>query len=180
MNAVLADQHELIFGIGPTGTGKTHLALAAGLALLAAGKVQQLVITRPLVLWEGEAMTAARRADLVDGRLELVPVGRLRGRTFNNSFILVDEAQNLLPHQMRMVLTRLGRDSRLVILGDPEQVGLRGDELPGLPDILRRLEGSNLALVQEFRRSEIVRNPLVAQIEALYADGTAMPTRRAA
>lgn len=206
MNAVLADQHELIFGIGPTGTGKTHLALAAGLALLAAGKVQQLVITRPLVLWEGEAMTAARRADLVDegqltavedelhqlvghegarrliadGKLELVPLGRLRGRTFNNSFILVDEAQNLLPHQMRMVLTRLGRDSRLVILGDPEQVDLRGDELPGLPDILRRLEGSNLALVQEFRRSEIVRNPLVAEIEALYADGTAMPTRRAA
>jgi phosphate starvation-inducible PhoH-like protein len=206
MNAMLADRHELIFGIGPTGTGKTHLALAAGLALLATGKVQHLVITRPSVLWEGETMTATRRADIVDagqltavedelhqlvgyegsrrlivdGQLELVPLGCLRGRTFNNSFILVDEAQNLLAHQMRMVLTRLGRDSRLVMLGDPDQVDLLGDELSGLPDILRRLEGSDLALVHQFRRGEIVRNPLVAEIEALYDDGTAMPIRRAA
>jgi len=205
MNAMLADQHGLIFGIGPTGTGKTHLALAAGLDLLATGKVQHLVITRPSVLWEGEPMTATRRADIIDegqltavedelhqlvgfegsrrliaeGKLELVPLGCLRGRTFNNSFILVDEAQNLLAHQMRMVLTRLGRDSRLVMLGDPDQIDLHGDELSGLPDILRRLEGSDLAIVQQFRRSEIVRNPLVIELEALYDDGTAMPIRHA-
>ena len=206
MNALLEDGHELLFGIGPTGTGKTHLALAAGLALLAAGKVQHLVVTRPIVLWEGEIMTAPRRADLVDegqltavedelqslighqahrrlvteGKLELVPLGCLRGRTFNNSFILVDEAQNLLVHQMRMVLTRLGHASRMVILGDPGQIDLHGDELSGLPDILGRLHGRNLALVHEFRREEIVRNPLVAEIESLYVEGTSMPARRAA
>ena len=206
MNAMLCDQHELVFGIGPTGTGKTHLALAAGLALLAEGKVHNLVITRPLVLWAGETMTAPRRADIVnegqltavedelhqllgveasrrliaDGKLELVPLGCLRGRTFNDSFILVDEAQNLLAHQMRMVLTRLGRDSRLVLLGDPDQIDLHGDELSGLPDILGKLEGRDLALVHHFGRGEIVRNPLVAEIEALYSDGTAMPSRHAA
>jgi len=206
MNALLKDGHELLFGIGPTGTGKTHLALAAGLALLAAGKVQHLVVTRPIILWEGENMTASRRANLVDegqltaiedelqnligheahrrlvteGKLEIVPLGYLRGRTFNNSFILVDEAQNLLTHQMRMVLTRLGRSSRMVILGDPGQIDLHGDELSGLTDILGRLRGRNLALVHEFRREEIVRNALVAEIESLYSEGTSMPPRRAA
>lgn len=206
MNTLLSDQHQLVFGIGPTGTGKTHLALAAALDLLASDRVQHLIVTRPLVLWEGEVMTAPRRADIVnegqltavedelhgligyeatrqlvaEGKLELVPLGCLRGRTFNNSFILVDEAQNLLAHQMRMVLTRIGRDSRLVVLGDPEQIDLHGDELSGLPDILQRLQGSDIAVVHEFRRREIVRNSLVAEIEALYADGTAMPDRRAA
>ena len=206
MNAILEDEHKLLFGVGPTGTGKTHLALAAGLSLLAGGKVQHLIITRPLTLWEGEPMTAPRRANIVDegqltavedelhqligyeasrrliaeGKLELVPIGCLRGRTFNNSFILVDEAQNLVPHQMRMVLTRLGHASRMVVLGDPEQIDLHGDELSGLPDILRRLEGRQLALVHQFRRNEIVRNPLVAEIESLYADESDMALGRAA
>lgn len=206
MNALLADPHQLILGIGPTGTGKTHLAIAAGLGLLAAGTVQHLVITRPLVLWEGEVMTAPRRADIVnegqltaiedelheligyeasqrliaEGKLELIPLGCLRGRSFNQSYIVVDEAQNLLSHQMRMVLTRLGRGSRMVVLGDPEQIDLHGDELSGLPDILQRLEDRDLALVHQFRRSEIVRNPLVAEIEALFDEGTTMPARRAA
>ncbi len=206
MNALLDDPHQLILGIGPTGTGKTHLAIAAGLSLLAAGKVQHLIVTRPLVLWEGEVMTAPRRADIVnegqftaiddelhdligyeasqrliaEGRLELVPLGCLRGRTFNQSYIVVDEAQNLLSHQMRMVLTRLGRGSRMVVLGDPEQIDLHGDELSGLPDFLHRLEGGDLALVHRFRRSEIVRNPLVADIEALFDDDAGMPAQRAA
>lgn len=195
LHACLHDPHPLVFGIGPTGTGKTHLALAAGLGLLAEGAFQHLVLTRPQVLWQGEIMTAPRRAQLNDegqltpiedelnsligyqatrrlvseGKLEIAPIGSLRGRTFNQSFIVVDEAQNLLIPQMRMVLTRLGRESKMVLIGDPEQVDLRGDELSGLPHVLELISGRDLARVHRFAQGEIIRNPLVAELEALYA-----------
>jgi phosphate starvation-inducible PhoH-like protein len=194
LDVILSNRHALTFGVGPTGTGKTHLALAAALCLLAREAVQHIVITRPHVLWEGEVVTAARRADIVDegqltpiddelyaligreaagrlksqGRLEIVPLGCLRGRTFNDSIILVDEAQNLLIPQMRMVLTRLGRNSRMIIIGDPEQTDLHGLELSGLPQVLRMIEGRGFSTVHKFQHQEIVRNPVVAELEALY------------
>jgi phosphate starvation-inducible PhoH-like protein len=206
LNAILYGTQALTFGVGSTGTGKTHLALAAGLSLLESGTVPHLVITRPHVIWEGETMTAERRADVADegqltpiedelysfigadsvrrlkgeGRLEIVPLGRLRGRTFNESMILVDDAQNLLAHQMRMVLTRLGHDSRIVITGDPASTDLRSAEESGLPHVLRLMAEQDFALIHSFRKSEIVRNPVVAAIEALYErdPGTETPMGR--
>lgn len=195
MSAMLNDPHHLVFGIGPTGTGKTHLALAAGLSLLASGVVKHLVVTRPHVLWEGEVMTGPKRAEILNegqltpiedelhsligkeaterliasAQLEIVPLGCLRGRTFNESFILVDESQNLTVHNMRMAVTRIGRDSRMVVLGDPEQVDLHGDELSGLPHLLKLIRSRDIALVHHFRRREIIRDPLVMELEALYS-----------
>lgn len=196
MNAILHGEHDLIFGIGPTGTGKTHLAIAAGLSLLAEGRVKQMVITRPHLLWEGEAMTAPLRAEITnegqltsiedelhaligheatkrlfaEGKIEITPLGWLRGRTFNESFIVIDEAQNLISKHMRMAVTRIGRGSRMVVAGDPQQIDLHGDELSGLPELLQLISGTDLARVHHFERREIIRNKLVAQLEALYAE----------
>jgi phosphate starvation-inducible PhoH-like protein len=195
MDALLFDPHSMILGLGPTGTGKTHLALAAGLSLLAENSVKHIVITRPHTLFEGEIMTAPLRAELLDrgqltpiedelyallghehtkhlfaeGKIEIAPLGFLRGRTFNESFILIDDAQNLTVSEMRMVVTRVGQASRIVLVGDPDQIGLHGDELSGLPDLLELIEGRDLALIHHFERREIIRNRLVAQLEALYA-----------
>ena len=194
MNSMLHGDHDLIFGVGPTGTGKTHLALAAGLSLLAEERVRRLVVTCPHVLFEGEVMTAPLRAEILNdgqltpmedelhalighdqtrrlieqGKIEIAPLGGLRGRTFNDSFIVVDEAQNMTVKSMRMAVTRLGQGSRMVVTGDPQQIDLHGDELSGLTDLLERISGTDLALVHTFERREIVRNPLVVGLEALY------------
>jgi phosphate starvation-inducible protein PhoH and related proteins len=195
VNSILFGVYPLTFGVGPTGTGKTHLALAAGLTLLARDCVQKVVITRPHILWEGEIMTAPRRADIVDegqltpiedelnalighesarrlkseGRLEIVRLGCLRGRTFNGSVILVDDAQNILIPQMRMLLTRLGRNSRFIITGDSQETDLHGLELSGLQHVLTMVSGRDFAWIHRFEQSEIIRNPVVAEIEGLYA-----------
>ncbi len=173
LNAMLHEERDLIFGIGPTGTGKTHLAIAAGLSLLAEERVRKIVITRPYVLFEGEVVTAPLRAEIrnegqltpiedelnlligheqttrlfQEGKLEITPLGWLRGRTFNESFIIVDEAQNLTSRHMRMAVTRIGQGSRMVITGDPEQIDLHGDELSGLPELLQLVSGTDLAMV---------------------------------
>ncbi|MDP1632829.1 MAG: PhoH family protein [Caulobacter sp.] len=205
MNAMLHADRSLIFGVGPTGTGKTHLAVAAGLSLLAEGRFKHLVITRPHVLMEGEVMTPALRAEtgpddqltavedalhelighealkrLMDsGQIEITPLGRMRGRTFNDSFIIVDEAQNMTVRKMRMVVTRIGRNARMVITGDHAQVDLPGDEPSGLAHLLGLVEGTDLALVHTFDRRQIIRNDLVARLETLYA-GEETPGLRAA
>ena len=148
MNAMLSSDRPLIFGVGPTGTGKTHLAIAAGLNLVADKRVRSMVVTRPRGMLDGDVMTPALRAETVydeqltpiedalhdlvgrdetrrqmeHGLLEITPLGRMRGRSFNESFILIDEAQNMARKMMRMALTRLGRNSRMVVTGDPAQV----------------------------------------------------------
>lgn len=195
LNAMLFSQQSLIFGLGPTGTGKTHLAIVAGLALVADEKFKSLVITRPHVLMEGEVMTPSLRAETIydeqfapiedelrelispeeirrltdQGRIEIAPLGRMRGRTFNESFIIVDEAQNLSVKKMRMAVTRLGRGSRMVITGDMAQTDLPQGEASGLPHLLNLISGTDLALVHQFSLSQIIRNDLVARLEALYA-----------
>lgn len=195
MNALLNAQHALILGVGATGTGKTHLAIAAGLNALARGKVKMLVATRPHVLFEGESVTASIRAETSDDdqlapledelvsllghedvrklkereQLLLTPLGRMRGRTFNEAFIVIDEAQNLTVRKMRMAVTRMGRGSRMVITGDPTQVDLHEDEPSGLAHLLGLVRGSDIALVHEFERPNIIRNDVVARLEALYA-----------
>jgi phosphate starvation-inducible protein PhoH and related proteins len=93
----------------------------------------------------------------------------MRGRTFNQSFIVVDEAQNMTVRKMRMAVTRLGRASRMVVTGDPAQHDLPSGEPSGLTHILRLIGGTDLALVHQFQNLEIIRNDLVASIEALYS-----------
>ena len=196
MNTLLASDRSLLFGVGPTGTGKTHLAIAAGLSLLAEGRIKHLVMTRPRVMLEGEAMTAALRAETAydeqltpiedelrqlighdeirqlteRGMIEVMPLGRMRGRTFNDSMLLVDEAQNMTVGKMRMAATRIGRNGRLVVTGDPAQVDLAGgDEVSGLTPLLKLVAGTDLASVHRFEAYQIIRNPVVAQLEALYS-----------
>lgn len=153
MNAMLSGHRSLIFGVGPTGTGKTHLAIAAGLNQVAESRFKTLVITRPRVRLEGEIMTpelhaetayneqltpiedelyaligrADTRRQIDQGLIEIMPLGRMRGRTFNETFVVVDEAQNMTVRKMRMAVTRLGRGSRMVVTGDPVQNDLPGD-----------------------------------------------------
>ncbi len=206
MNAMLFSDRPLIFGIGPTGTGKTHLAIAAGLNLIADKHFKSMVVTRPRGMLEGDIMTAALRAETVydeqltpiedelreligrdetkrlieHGLLEITPLGRMRGRSFNECFILVDEAQNMGKKMMRMALTRLGRGSRMVVTGDPAQVALSGDEPSGLPHILKHIVGTDIALVHQFQNHQIIRNATVAKIEAIYSSEDEPEIRAAA
>lgn len=195
MEALLHGESPLVFGVGPTGTGKTHLAIAAGLNLVAEGRFKSLVLTRPHVLLEGEVMTPVSRAEtgaddqltpledvlqelighdelqrrLEHGQIQILPLGRLRGRTFNEAFIVLDEAQNMTVKKMRMAVTRLGRGSRMAIIGDPAQIDLAADEPSGLAHLMKLLAGADLAETCRFELSEIIRNDAVARIEALYA-----------
>ncbi len=195
MRALRDPSQQLIIGIGPTGTGKTHLAIAAALNQLAEEKVKHIVITRPHVVMEGEVLTPAMRqelesdsqfdffsdilrdligyqrfAQLVEQRkLELVPLGHIRGRTFNDTFIILDEAQNMTVRKMRMAVTRIGRASRMVVTGDPTHVDLRGDEPSGLVHLLNLLEGTEIARIHRFESTQIIRNNLVARLEELYS-----------
>jgi len=202
MSALLAKAPPVIIGAGPTGTGKTHLALAAGLNLLEDGKYRHLIIARPHVFERGEVVTAQTRADTAyDGqfaaiedeltdlvgpeelqrlkearRLEILPVGRMRGRTFQNAYVIVDEAQNMNIQRTRMAVTRLGQNSRIVLTGDPSHVELKDEGPSGLAHLIDLVEGSDIARVFHFSAAQIVRDPVVATLEALYAqDNTSGP-----
>ncbi|MDR3509803.1 MAG: PhoH family protein [Caulobacteraceae bacterium] len=194
METLLHGDHALIFGVGPTGTGKTHLAVAAGLTGVAEARFKCLVITRPRVMLEGEVMTASLRAetaydeqltpiedvlhDLIGhdeirrmtehGLIRILPLGALRGRTFNNSFIILDEAQNMTVRKMRMAVTRMGAGSRMVVTGDLRQVDLPEGEVSGLSHLLQLISGTDVAAVHQFQTQQIIRNEIVAQLEALY------------
>jgi len=195
MNAILHAEHALTFGIGPTGTGKTHLAVAAGLNHVAESRFKSMIITKPHVRMEGEILTPETRADVAYddqfapiedvlhdlaghdevrrlsnlGMVEVMPLGRLRGRTFNETFIVIDEAQNMTVRKMRMAVTRVGRASRMVITGDPTQHDLPPGEISGLGHLLHLIEGSDLAFVHQFQTEEVIRTDLVARLEALYS-----------
>jgi phosphate starvation-inducible PhoH-like protein len=195
MQALLSKDKTLIIGTGPAGTGKTNLAIAAGLNELASGHVKHIIITKPHVVMEGEIVTLATRQEfefdqqfevfddvlrdlighhetnrLVEQRmLEIMPLGRMRGRTFKESFIVVDEAQNMTIRKMRMVVTRIGQGSRIVMTGDPTQVDLRGDKPSGLVHLLGLIQGTDLATVHHFERQQIIRNKIVARLEELYS-----------
>jgi phosphate starvation-inducible protein PhoH and related proteins len=195
ITTILHGGRSLIFGVGPTGTGKTHLAIAAGLNLVAESRFKSMLISRPRLRMEGEALTPELRAETVydeqltpiedvlrdligheesrhlaeQGLIEIIPLGRMRGRTFNETFILIDEAQNMTVRKMRMAVTRLGRTSRMVITGDPSQDDLPAGETSGLSHLLDLVDGTELAYVHQFQKQEIIRNELVARIEELYS-----------
>lgn len=206
MNIMLFDHRSLIFGVGPTGTGKTHLAIAAGLNHVTESRFKSLVITRPHVRLEGEVMTPQLRAETAfdtqltpiedelhaligredtrrltaQGLIEIIPLGRLRGRTFNETFVVVDEAQNMTVPNMRMAVTRLGRGSCMVVTGDPVQNDLPSGETSGLTHLLGMIAGTDLAVVHRFQNIEIIRNDLVARLETLYSREDGADVRAAA
>lgn len=195
MQTLLSKGGQLILGIGPTGTGKTHLAIAAALHKLSIGHVKHIVITRPHVVMEGEIVTQASRNELESDdqfeffedilrdligyqefnrlisqrMLELTPLGHMRGRTFNDTFIIVDEAQNMTIRKMRMAVTRIGQGSRMVVTGNPDQIDLRGEETSGLVNLLGLVQGTDVASVHHFEKNQIIRTNIVAQLEELYA-----------
>ncbi|KCZ55736.1 phosphate starvation protein PhoH [Hyphomonas beringensis] len=185
----------MIFGVGPAGTGKTFLAVAAGVSELLTGARQRLIVTRPAVeageklgflpgtleekvdpymlpIWDslrelmGQEQMERRMAR---GEIEVAPLAFMRGRTLKNAFVIVDEAQNTTIPQMKMVLTRLGRDSRMVITGDPGQVDLPGHQPSGMKhalQILGDIEGVN---VHTLTAADVVRHGLVSRIIDAYA-----------
>ena len=197
-------EHDLLFGLGPAGTGKTFLAVAHGVFLLLSGKVDRLIVTRPAVeagerlgflpgdLTEKvdpymapgwEALTQLMGADQLrrrrdKGEIEVAPIAFMRGRTLAHAFVIVDEAQNTSRLQMKMVLTRLGEGARMAVTGDPGQVDLLNPRDSGLAHAVSILEGAKGVGVVRFVSSDVVRHPLVERIVNAYdADAASHPPR---
>lgn len=187
-------EHEVVFGIGAAGTGKTYLAMAQALQLLREKAVQRIVLTRPAVE-AGEALgflpgdlkekvlpylrplydalyelIETDEADrLVErGIVEIAPLAYMRGRTLKNSFVILDEAQNTTSEQMFMFLTRLGEGSRCAVTGDPTQVDLRRNVTSGLAEAVRILQGVEGIEVVQFEPTDVVRLPVVRRIIEAY------------
>ncbi len=191
----LLARHEMVFGVGPAGTGKTYLAVAQGVALLLAQKVDRIVLSRPAVeagerlgflpgdmkekvdpylrpLYDAlhdmlPADQVARR--IASGEIEIAPLAFMRGRTLHHSYCILDEAQNTTAAQMKMFLTRMGEGSRMVVTGDPTQVDLPAGTRSGLVEGLSILENVPGIGVCRFMEGDVVRHPLVARIVAAYA-----------
>ncbi len=186
---------DLTFCIGPAGTGKTYLAMAAAAAALKAGEVSRLVLSRPIVeAGESLGFLPGDMFDKVDpylrplhdalhdiigpertrrltehGTIEVVPLAYMRGRTINDAFIILDEAQNCTPMQMKMFLTRMGLGSRMAVTGDITQSDLPETQLSGLRHALQVLDGIAGARVCRLTQHDIVRHDLVQRIVLAYA-----------
>ncbi|MDH3328103.1 MAG: PhoH family protein [Desulfobulbaceae bacterium] len=187
-------KNDIVFGIGPAGTGKTYLAVAMAVSALASERVRSIILTRPAVeageklgflpgdmaqkvdpylrpLTDAlnDMLGQERTQELVErGIIEIAPLAFMRGRTLNNAFIILDEAQNTTREQMKMFLTRIGFDSRAVITGDVTQIDLPGSTKSGLVEaqhILKNINGINFSF---FSKSDVVRHPLVQEIIRAY------------
>ena len=193
--------HDVSFGIGPAGTGKTYRAVAGAVVGLERSSVQRIVLTRPAVeagerlgflpgdlaqkvdpylrplydalydLMGFERVTAA----FEKGTLEIAPLAFMRGRTLNHAFVILDEAQNTTPEQMKMFLTRIGFGSRAVITGDVSQIDLPRGSTSGLVDAERVLDGVRGIAFSRFTAADVVRHPLVARIVEAYDAAKAKP-----
>jgi len=190
------ENHDLIFGVGPAGTGKTYLAAVAAVSALQSGKFERIILTRPAVeageslgflpgdlqqkidpylrpLYDAmnEMIGAEKVPQLMErGIIEVAPLAYMRGRTLSNSFIIVDEAQNTTAAQMKMVLTRLGFKSRMVVTGDITQIDLPRHQKSGLIIAMNILQGVQGVSFNLFDKSDVVRHPLVHNIIAAYED----------
>jgi phosphate starvation-inducible PhoH-like protein len=189
-------QHDVIFGLGPAGTGKTYLAMAMAVSALREEKISRIILTRPAVE-AGEALgflpgdlyekiTPYLRPlydalhDMLPAEdiqkymernvIEIAPLAYMRGRTLNNAFIVLDEAQNTTQEQMFMFLTRLGLNSKAVITGDETQTDLPHHKQSGLIEAHRALKNVNGIALVEFTRKDVVRHPLVQRIIAAYEE----------
>jgi len=185
---------ELVFGLGPAGTGKTFLAVAHGAGMLLRGEVDRLIVSRPAVeagerlgflpgdlsekvdpymapVWE--ALTDILGVDQLrrrreKGEIELAPIAFMRGRTLAHAFVIVDEAQNCSRLQMKMVLTRLGEGAHMVVTGDPSQVDLPRVDDSGLAHAVGLLDGVEGVGVSRFTAGDVVRHPMVERIVRAY------------
>ncbi|MCG8684864.1 MAG: PhoH family protein [Desulfobacterales bacterium] len=187
-------KNDILFGIGPAGTGKTYLAMAMAVAAFAKGDVQKIILTRPAVE-AGEALGflpgdltekinpylrplydalydmldfEKARAYIEQELIEIAPIAFMRGRTLNNAFIILDEAQNTTSEQMKMFLTRIGYGSKAIVTGDITQIDLPGGKRSGLVEakkILKRIKGISFI---EFSKEDVVRHRLVSDIIDAY------------
>lgn len=186
---------DVIFALGPAGTGKTYVAVAQAVSQLITGSVQRLILSRPAVeagerlgflpgdmkekvdpylrplydaLYDCMPPEQVERR-IASGEIEIAPLAFMRGRTLADSFIILDEAQNTTAAQMKMFLTRFGQNSRMVICGDPKQVDIPGGvAMSGLADAVRRLEGIEGIAVTRFTTADVVRHPIVGRIVEAY------------
>ena len=187
-------EHELVVGTGPAGTGKTYLAVAAAAAMLVDGQVDRIILSRPAVeAGESLGFLPGDMRDKVDpylrplydalydmlpgqqvtrslesGEIEIAPLAFMRGRTLSNSFVILDESQNATPMQMKMFLTRMGENSRMVITGDPSQVDLPFGAKSGLKDALEILPKIKGVEIVNFTEEDVVRHDLVTRIVKAY------------
>jgi phosphate starvation-inducible PhoH-like protein len=192
MHALARD--EIIFALGPAGTGKTYLAVAQAVSQLITGSIDRLILSRPAVeagerlgflpgdmkekvdpylrpLYDAlydtlPAEQVERR--IASGEIEIAPIAFMRGRTLANAFIILDEAQNTTPAQMKMFLTRFGEGSRMVVCGDPRQVDLPDITKSGLADAVGKLSDVGGISVIRFNAADVVRHPIVGKIVQAY------------
>jgi phosphate starvation-inducible protein PhoH and related proteins len=193
--------HDVIFALGPAGTGKTYLAVAQAVAQLITGSVDRLVLSRPAVeagerlgflpgdmkekvdpylrpLYDAlydclPAEQVERR--IASGEIEIAPIAFMRGRTLANAFVILDEAQNTTPSQMKMFLTRFGENSRMVVCGDPRQIDLPDPSKSGLADAVSKLEGIQGIATVRFGVADVVRHPIVGRIVEAYEGPDSAP-----
>ncbi len=192
------EQRDLVFALGPAGTGKTYLAVAAAVSFMRQRRIERIILSRPAVeagerlgflpgdlkekvdpylrplydalqdmLPEGKLQTRIEQ-----GQIEIAPLAFMRGRTLSHSFVILDEAQNTTPSQMKMFLTRLGEGSRMVVTGDPTQIDLPSGAPSGLADAVGKLKGIAEVGLVTFDRSDVVRHPLVTKIVEAYENDT--------
>ncbi len=187
-------ENDVVFSVGPAGTGKTYLAVAAAVQAAKAGEVHRIVLVRPAVE-AGEKLgflpgdfqakvdpymrplhdalqdllePGERERYMEDDVIEICPLAYMRGRTLNHAFVILDEAQNTTIPQMMMFLTRLGEGSRMVVTGDPSQVDLPRGVRSGLADALRRLKGVSAIRITRLSKEDIVRHEVVQRILDAY------------
>ena len=189
-------KNEMVFGLGPAGTGKTYLAVALAVSMMLEGKIDKIILSRPAVeagenlgflpgdlkdkvdpylrplydaLYE---MLPAEQVDkkLAIGEIEIAPLAFMRGRTLSNAFVILDEAQNTTPMQMKMFLTRLGENSRMVVNGDLSQVDLPRGVISGLRDAIDTLKNIPGIGSVTFSAADVVRHGLVAKIVKAYEE----------
>lgn len=189
-----ATHHDMVFGLGPAGTGKTYMAVAFAVSALKSREVKKIILTRPAVeagerlgflpgdlrekvdpyltpLYDAlfDMMPHDKVRILMDQKtIEIVPLAYMRGRTLDNAFIILDEAQNTTPMQMKMFLTRMGVNSKIIITGDPTQIDLPNHEESGLLQAVRILKGVEGIAFVEFDEGDIVRHNLVKRIIQAY------------
>jgi len=187
-------ERDMVFALGPAGSGKTYLAVAMGVSLLTAGKVERIVLSRPAVeagerlgflpgdmkekidpylrpLYDAlhDMLPAEQIANrLVSGEIEIAPLAFMRGRTLAHCYVILDEAQNTTPMQMRMFLTRLGEGSRMVITGDPSQTDLPGGQRSGIADAVDTLGNVEGVRFVRLGSRDVVRHDLVTRIVEAY------------
>ena len=194
--------NDLVFATGPAGTGKTYLAVAFAAAALESGQCDRLILSRPAVeagerlgflpgdlrekvdpylrpiydaLYDLMDARIVERA-LQGGEIEIAPLAFMRGRTLTNAVIILDEAQNTTPMQMKMFLTRLGENSRMIVTGDPSQVDLPHGQASGLAEAVKLLDGVEGIAQVKFTAEDVIRHELVARIVAAYEG---LPQRQA-